>query len=101
MAELQLEIKNYDKIDEKFDQLISTMEELSEQINELKGKTVYDVDEVAEILKTNSKTVKKLIETKQLRAFDVGSGAKLYYRIPASALTDFLENISGKVFPCT
>ena len=49
---------------------------------------IYDVKEVAKLLKVTTSTVKRYINSKRLKAFKVGNS----WRITKSDILDFIEN---------
>ncbi len=56
-----------------------------------KERTVLYVSEVAEKLKVSENHVKALIEEGLLEAVNVGTAARKFWRIPASAYEEFLR----------
>lgn len=53
-------------------------------------KDIMTVEEVAEVLRVNPQTVRKLIREKKLQAFNVGSNL----RIRKEALEEYMRNAS-------
>lgn len=60
---------------------------------------VFTVDEVGAVLRVHRQKVCELIHTGRLRAIRMGEGLRAPYRIPRSALEEFLEGSPNERAP--